>query len=157
MMAGPRKAGRTGDRPDFLTAALFVGFGALGLWAGRDLTMGTASAMGPGYLPRVICWLLIIIGVTVGGFGAIRAREDITKPKLRPLAIILAAVVGFAFVAEFFGFVAAAVWLLLVGSIADRESRLREVILLTAGLTAFGALVFIVGLGVQMPIWPSWG
>ncbi|MCA1492170.1 tripartite tricarboxylate transporter TctB family protein [Ensifer sp. NBAIM29] len=156
-MADPRKAGGTGNRPDLLTAALFVGFGALGLWAGRDLTMGTASAMGPGYLPRIICWLLIITGVTIGGFGAVGGREDIAKPKLWPLAIILAAVVGFAFVAEFFGFVAASVWLLLIGSIADRDSRLREVILLTAGLTAFGALVFIVGLGVQMPIWPSWG
>lgn len=153
-MAGSSKVGRKGDRPDFLTAALFVGFGALGLWAGRDLTLGTASAMGPGYLPRIVCWLLIIIGVIIGGFGAIHAREDISKPKLWPLVIILAAVVGFAFIAEFFGFVAASVWLLIVGSIADRESRLREVVLLTAGLTAFGALVFIVGLGVQMPIWP---
>ncbi|KAJ33648.1 hypothetical protein BW45_11335, partial [Agrobacterium tumefaciens] len=85
---------------------------------------------------------------------AVRARVDIGKPKLWPLMVILAAVVGFAFIAEFFGFVAASVWLLLVGSIADRDSRLREVILLTAGLTAFGVLVFIVGLGVQMPIWP---
>lgn len=153
-MSAPRKAGGTGDRPDFLTAALFVGFGALGLWAGRDLTVGTASAMGPGYLPRIVCWLLIIIGVTVGGIGVFRDRDEIAKPKIWPLAIILASVVGFAFVAEFFGFVAASVWLLLVGSIADRDSKLREVILLTAGLTAFGALVFIVGLGVQMPIWP---
>jgi hypothetical protein len=153
-MSAPRKAGGTGDRPDFLTAALFVGFGALGLWAGRDLTLGSASAMGPGYLPRIVCWLLIIIGAVVGGLGAFRDREDIAKPRLRPLVIILAAVVGFAFVAEFFGFVTAAVWLLLVGSIADRDSKRREVILLTAGLTAFGALVFIVGLGVQMPIWP---
>lgn len=153
-MSAPRKAGGTGDRPDFLTAALFVGFGALGLWAGRDLTLGSASAMGPGYLPRIVCWLLIIIGAVVGGLGAFRDREDIAKPRLRPLVIILAAVVGFAFVAEFFGFVTAAVWLLLVGSIADRDLKLREVILLTAGLTAFGALVFIVGLGVQMPIWP---
>ena len=71
-----------------------------------------------------------------------------------PISAFVAAIVGFAFVAEFFGFVAASVWLLLVGSIADRDSKLREVILLTAGLTAFGALVFIVGLGVQMPIWP---
>ncbi len=153
-MSAPRKAGGTGDRPDFLTAALFVGFGALGLWAGRDLTVGTASAMGPGYLPRIVCWLLIIIGVTVGGIGVFRDRDEIAKPKIWPLAIILASIVGFAFVAEFFGFVAASVWLLLVGSIADRDSKLREVILLTAGLTAFGALVFIVGLGVQMPIWP---
>lgn len=153
-MAAPRKAGSTGDRPDLFTAALFMGFGALGLWAGGDLTMGTASAMGPGYLPRIVCWLLIIIGATIGGLGAVRARVDIGKPKLWPLMVILAAVVGFAFIAEFFGFVAASVWLLLVGSIADRDSRLREVILLTAGLTAFGVLVFIVGLGVQMPIWP---
>ncbi|SDA93792.1 tripartite tricarboxylate transporter TctB family protein [Sinorhizobium sp. NFACC03] len=153
-MLNPRKAEGTGDRPDFLTAALLVGFGALGLWAGRDLTLGTASAMGPGYLPRIVCCLLIIVGVTVGGLGAFRQREEISKPKLWPVAIILASVVGFAFIAEFFGFVAASVWLLLVGSIADRDSKLREVLILTAGLTAFGALVFIVGLGVQMPIWP---
>ena len=68
-MSAPRKAGSTGDRPDFLTAALFVGFGALGLWAGRDLTLGTVSAMGPGYLPRVVCWLLIVVGAAVGGLG----------------------------------------------------------------------------------------
>lgn len=153
-MAGPRKAGSTGDRPDLLTAILFVGLGALGLWAGRDLTMGTAAAMGPGYLPRIVCWLLIVVGLTVGGMGLFSAREDITIPNLRPLTIILVSVVGFAFIAEYFGFVAASVWLLLVGSLADRESRWREVILLTAGLTVFGALVFIVGLGVQMPIWP---
>ena len=153
-MAAPRKVGETGDRPDLLTAVMFVGIGALGLWAGRDLTMGTAAAMGPGYLPRIVCWLLILVGLVVGGIGFFRTREDIAAPKLRPLSIILLSVVGFAFIAEYFGFVAASVWLLVIGSLADRESRWREVILLTAGLTAFGALVFIVGLGVQMPIWP---
>ena len=153
-MATPRKVGGTGDRPDLLTAVMFVGIGALGLWAGRDLTMGTAAGMGPGYLPRIVCSLLILVGLVVGGIGFFRAREDIAAPKLRPLAIILLSVVGFAFIAEYFGFVAASVWLLVIGSFADRESRWREVILLTAGLTAFGALVFIVGLGVQMPIWP---
>jgi len=153
-MADPRKAGSAGDRPDLLTAILFVGFGALGLWAGRDLTMGTAAAMGPGYLPRIVCWLLILVGLTVGGIGLFRAREDIALPQLRPISVILLSVVGFAFIANYFGFVVASVWLLVVGSLADRDSRWREVILLTAGLTVFGALVFIVGLGVQMPIWP---
>lgn len=153
-MIDPHKAGSAGDRPDLLTAILFVGIGALGLWAGRDLTMGTAAAMGPGYLPRIVCWLLILVGVVVGGMGLFQAREDIAVPQLRPISVILLSVVGFAFVAKYFGFVAASVWLLVVGSLADRESRWREVILLTAVLTAFGALVFIVGLGVQMPIWP---
>ena len=154
MMPNLRKADGTGDRPDLLTAAIFVGFGALGLWAGRDLTLGTAQSMGPGYLPRVVCWLLILVGGVVGVTALFRARQDIAKCKVRPLAIVLAAIIGFAFIAAYLGFVAASIWLLLVGSIADRDSRLREVVLLTAGLTVFGALVFIVGLGVQMPIWP---
>jgi hypothetical protein len=153
-MAEPRNVGGTGDRPDLLTAAMFLAIGALGLWAGRGLTMGTADAMGPGYLPRLVCWLLIVVGLAIGGIGLFRARESIAAPKLRPISVIMLSVIGFAFIAQSFGFVAASVWLLLVGSLADRESRWREVLLLTAGLTAFGALVFIVGLGVQMPIWP---
>ena len=76
-MATPRKVGGTGDRPDLLTAVMFLIIGALGLWAGRDLTMGTAAAMGPGYLPRMVCWLLILVGLTVGGIGLFRAREGI--------------------------------------------------------------------------------
>jgi len=153
-MSAPRNAGGTGDRPDLLTAVMFVGIGALGLWAGRDLTMGTAAAMGPGYLPRVVCSLLILVGIVVGGIGFFQTRKDIAPPQLRPLSIILLSVVGFAYIAEYYGFVAASVWLLIIGSLADRESKWREVILLTVGLTVFGALVFIVGLGVQMPIWP---
>lgn len=152
-MAGGREAGVAGDRPDLLTAVLFVGLGALGLWAGRNLTLGTAASMGPGYLPTVVCWLLIAVGMIVGAKG-FRGARPIEAPKLRPLSVILLSVVGFAFVAAYLGFVAASVWLLVVGSLADRESRWREVILLTVGLTAFGALVFVVGLGVQMPLWP---
>ena len=44
-MADPRKAGSAGDRPDLLTAILFVGFGALGLWAGRDLALSSVVTL----------------------------------------------------------------------------------------------------------------
>lgn len=152
MMAG--KPTRRGDHPDLLTGLLFIGFGALGLLAGRDLTLGTAAAMGPGYLPRIVCWLLILAGAAVGGMGLLRMRETISLPQLRPLLVILTSIVGFAFIAAYFGFVVASIWLLVIGSFADRESRWREVILLTAALTLFGALVFVVALGVQIPIWP---
>jgi Tripartite tricarboxylate transporter TctB family len=153
-MAAPRKPGKVGDFPDVLTGLMFVGFGALGLWAGRDLTFGTAASMGSGYLPTVVCWLLILAGLCIGGIGLLRARETISVPKLRPLLVILAAIIGFAFGAEYLGFAAASIWLLAIGSIADRESKWREVLFLTAGLTAFGALVFIYALGVQIPVWP---
>lgn len=76
-MAAPREVAGTGDRSDLLTAVMFVGIGALGLWAGRDLTMGTAAAMGPGHLPRIVCEFLILVGLIVGGIGLSRARADI--------------------------------------------------------------------------------
>lgn len=46
------------------------------------------------------------------------------------------------------------IWLLVIGSLADQESRWREIAISTVVLTIFGALVFIYGLGVQMPILP---
>ena len=35
------------------------GLGGLGLFMSRDLDMGSLSQMGPGFLPRVVGWLLI--------------------------------------------------------------------------------------------------
>jgi hypothetical protein len=63
-MAATRSPGR-GNRPDLLTAALFVGLGGLGLFMSRDLDMGSLSQMGPGFLPRVVGWLLIVVGLAV--------------------------------------------------------------------------------------------
>jgi hypothetical protein len=58
-----------GDRPDLLTAAIFVGVGALGLWAGRTLEFGSLASMDAGFVPTIICWLLIGIGLWVGVIG----------------------------------------------------------------------------------------
>jgi Tripartite tricarboxylate transporter TctB family len=128
--------------------------GALGLLAGRDLQFGTPAMMGPGFLPDVICGILIAIGlfVLVKAFG--RSFEPIGETNIRPLIILIVAIAGFAFLAERFGFVVSTIWLIAVGSLADQESRWREVAISTVLLTIFGAAVFIYALGVQMPMWP---
>ena len=54
--------GRAFVTKDFLAGVMFVAFGLLGLWLGRTLEAGTASAMEAGYFPRLICGLLIAIG-----------------------------------------------------------------------------------------------
>ena len=53
--AGTKK----GNAPDLLTAGMFIGLGALGLYMARGLEAGTLAQMGPGFLPRVVCVLLI--------------------------------------------------------------------------------------------------
>lgn len=152
MSAGSGSA--RGDQPDLLTAATFVALGTLGLWAGRTLPMGTLAAMGPGFLPTVICWLLIGMGLWVGLLGLRRSRDAIDPVKLRPVIVITFAIIGFAYVASALGFVAASLWLIVVGSFAEREVRVLETIALAIGLSVFGAAVFVVGLGVQIKLLP---
>jgi hypothetical protein len=45
---------------------MFIGLGALGLYMARGLDGGTLAQMGPGFLPRVVCVLLILVGLAVG-------------------------------------------------------------------------------------------
>jgi hypothetical protein len=142
------------DYPDLLAGALMVGLGALGLWAGRDLTFGSAAMMGAGYLPDVICGLLIAIGGFVLIKSVSKSYEPISASNVKPLLILVAAIGGFAVMAETLGFIVSTIWLLVIGSLADQESRWKEIAISSLVLTAFGALVFIYGLGVQMPILP---
>lgn len=153
-MDAPSGRARIGNQPDLLAGLIFIFIGALGLWAGRDLRMGSAAMMGPGYLPTIVASLIVLIGLVVTVMGLVRSPEPIAVVRLRPLLVILLAVAGFAYAAGSLGFVIASAWLIGVGSLADRESRLAEIAASVVVLTLFGILIFIVGLGVQMQLWP---
>lgn len=148
-----RPAGK-GDRPDLLTAGLFVAIGLLGLFMSRQLEFGSLARMGPGFMPRVVCALLIAVGLAVGLPALRRPAVAIEAIRARPLIVVTAAIVGFAFAATYLGFVIASLWLVIAGSLADPGGRWRTTLLLAAGLTAFGAVVFVYALGVQVPLWP---
>ena len=142
-----------GDRPDLLTALIFLGLGTLGLVMSRDLEAGTLAQMGPGFLPRVVCVLLILVGLAVG-LPALRRPAELLEPvKTRPLLVILIAIIGFGLAVTHLGFVLAALWLVVVGSLADPGGKWQQTLALAVGLAAFGAAVFVYGLGVQVPLW----
>lgn len=152
-MPGPSVTPR-GDRPDLLTALIFVALGALGLFLARALDGGTPAQMGPGFVPRVVCVLLILVGLAVG-LPALRRPLILIEPvKARPVVVILLSIVGFGLTVNFFGFVVASLWLILSSALADPGGKLRQTLLLAGGLTVFGALIFVYGLGVQVPLWP---
>jgi hypothetical protein len=152
MSTKPAANGR--DFPDILAGGVMIFLGALGLWAGRDLTYGTPAMMGPGFLPKSLCTIIALIGAVVLIKALSKPYEALDAINPKPLIILVVAIAGFAFAAESFGFVVATIWLLVVGSLADPESRWREILISTAVLTSLGALLFVYGLGVQMPIWP---
>ena len=52
-------------RKDVLSGLLFAVIALLGLWLSRDYPIGTALRMGTGYVPRLLCWILLGLGVVI--------------------------------------------------------------------------------------------
>ncbi|WP_413757962.1 tripartite tricarboxylate transporter TctB family protein, partial [Vibrio vulnificus] len=50
------------DLRDFWAGLLYLIIGAAALYMAADYEMGTAISMGPGYFPKVLSGLLILIG-----------------------------------------------------------------------------------------------
>ena len=148
--------GRIRFNQDLMSGLMFAGWGILGLWVARDYPMGSALRMGPGYLPRLLCWGLIVLGAIIAIRGAIVAGEKLERWHWRPLLIVSVAVLSFALLLEPGGLLVATLALVVIGAFGGPEFRLREALLLAAGLAAGAVFIFVYGLKLPMPIWPSW-
>src|SRR3954447_16133025 len=87
-------------RRDVLAGLLFVGVALLGLWLSRDYPIGTALRMGTGYVPRLLCWILLGLGavVLVQGMreGQAERRVDFgDRSGWRPVVFVTASLVIF--------------------------------------------------------------
>lgn len=135
---------------------LFIAIGALFATYSLDYPMGTANRMGSGYFPMLLSWILLTLGAGVLGM-AFMQRESQVPPEptdRRGLALVLGAVVLFASMLPYAGFVLSVFALVGVASLASAESRPVETLILAAVLAALGVAVFGVGLELQFPIWP---
>ncbi len=82
--------------PDLAFAAFLVALGAFAFALASELSVGTAAAMGPGYVPRALAILIMIYGAVLGARAVLAAREAFPAIALRPLLMICAAVALFA-------------------------------------------------------------
>jgi hypothetical protein len=142
------------DLQDLLFGLLLVAVAAGTLVATRNLTVGHAADMGPGYMPRVVALALMGFGLFFTGRGLCRMRVGIAPVQLRPLLAILASVGLFALTAERLGLAIASVLAVILASFATREGRLVETIAFAAVLSGAAVLLFVKLLGLPIPIWP---
>ncbi|KRR19028.1 hypothetical protein CQ14_19310 [Bradyrhizobium lablabi] len=142
------------DLQDLLFGLFLVAVATGTLVATRNLTVGHAADMGPGYMPRVVAFALMGFGLFFTGRGLWRMRVGIAPVQLRPLLAIVASVGVFALTAERLGLAIAAVITVILASLATREGRLVETIAFAILLSGAAVLLFVKLLGLPIPIWP---
>ena len=145
-------------RKDMLSGLMFMAVAIFGLWASRNYPIGTALRMSTGYVPRLLCWILLILGLVIflQGLRAVDERGAFAGARnWRALLFVPASLVVFAAAMSRLGIVIATVLLITVGSLAGREIRPLEVLGSAIVLVFLTLVIFIWGLELPIPVWPG--
>ena len=137
---------------DVLSGAVFVAIGAAGLWIGRDYALGTPFRMGPGYFPRLLCGILVGIGLFVAVRGLIMGGEAPERLNWRPLILITVATIAFAALITTAGLAPAAFAVVLIAAVGGPEFKLLEGLVLAVLVAGAAVALFILGLGMPLAI-----
>jgi hypothetical protein len=140
---------------DFVAGAMFTAFGIGAIVIGAGYPLGTAARMGPGYFPRMLGILLIVLGLALA-LRALRLQGSaLPSWPWRPTVIVLCSVVLFGVIVTRFGLALSTVILIVLASAASGEFRPREAAISGIALAALAVAVFVFGLGVLLPVWPA--
>ena len=140
---------------DFWAGLLFTLIGAAALVLGSRYNLGTAARMGPGYFPRILGIILILLGGIIALRGLRTQGPAIAAWRWRPTIIVLGSVVLFGLIVPRVGMALSTVFLIVLASTASEEFRWKEALISGVLLAVLAVGVFIIGLKLQLPIWPT--
>ena len=139
---------------DFFAGVIFIAFGIAAIAIGSNYALGTAARMGPGYFPRILGILLILLGGALS-LRALRLHgSPIPAWKWWPTSVVLGSVVLFGLIVIHVGLVLSTIVLIVLSSAASHEFRPKEASVSAILLAALAVGVFVIGLKLQLPIWP---
>jgi prepilin signal peptidase PulO-like enzyme (type II secretory pathway) len=148
---------------DFWSGVIFFALGAgfaiiakgdpFGIFPGYPI--GNASRMGPGYFPFVLAAILAVLGAIIAFLSLATHSEPVEKFAVRPLIFILGAVVIFGLLVKALGIALGIVVLVMISAYGGHEFKLKEVLIMAVILAVSCVLIFVYGLKLPFPIWPS--
>jgi putative tricarboxylic transport membrane protein len=140
---------------DIAAGVFFMALGTVGLVLGWDYPFGTTARMGAGFVPKLLCGLMIAIGAIIATVGLVRRAQPMARWHLRPLAFVLASVLVFGALIETGGLVPATIAMVLVAAAAASDTRWRETAIVGVALAGAAVVIFVKGLGLAMKILPG--
>jgi hypothetical protein len=140
--------------PDLAFAVFLIALGALALALASPLAVGTAAAMGPGYVPRGLAILIMVYGAVLGVRALFSGRTAMPAIEWRPLLLIFGAVALFAALLPFAGLALTSFALVICAGFAAYDVRFRENAIAAVILAAFAVVLFVMALGLPIQVWP---
>jgi hypothetical protein len=146
------------SQKDFWSGLMFVATG-LGFAAGAtNYSFGSSARPGPGYFPFGLGVLLAVLGAVVL-FKSLTIETEGGDPvgaiPWKPLGLIVLGVVAFGLALPRLGMILSLPLLIMIASLAGDEFSLKEVIVNIVVLTLGSWLIFIKGLNLVIPLWPT--
>lgn len=142
------------SQEDFWAGLMFACFGILAIVVSRDYPMGSAFRMGPGYFPFYLGVIMVVIGAIMTGRAYRVEGEGIGRWGWRPLLWLSAAFASFGLLIDEAGFVLALLALIIASSLAGRDTRPIELMLLIVVLITGSVALFIYGLELPYQLFP---
>jgi hypothetical protein len=142
------------NAPDLAFAAFLVALGALAYALAGELSVGTAAAMGPGYVPRGLALAIIAYGLILGVRAVFAGGVAFPKIAWRPLLLISGSVALFAVLLPVAGLALTSLTVVICAGLASYDVRLRENAVLALALAIFAVLLFVTAHGLPIPVWP---
>ena len=146
------------SQKDFWSGLMFLVVGIGFAWGATEYSFGSSARPGPGYFPFGLGVLLAILGGAVL-FKALTIESEGGDPiggvAWKPLLIIVASVVLFGVMLPRLGLAITLPVLIILSAMAGDEFRWRGAVLSAAVLTVGSWFIFVWGLNLVLPVWPT--
>jgi Tripartite tricarboxylate transporter TctB family len=143
---------------DFWSGLMFVAVGVAFAWGALNYSFGSSARPGPAYFPFGLGVLMALLGGAVL-FKAltfeVEGGDKIGDWPLKQLVLILAAVILFGIALPKLGMAVSLPLLIGVSSLASGEFHWKEVLINCVVLTIGSWAIFIKGLSLTIPLWPT--
>ena len=143
---------------DFWSGVMFIAVGVAFAWGATTYSFGSSARPGPAYFPFGLGVIMAILGALVLFKSLtieVEGGDKIGDIAWKPLIVILGAVALFGLLLPRLGMFITLPILVFVSAYAGDEFHVGEAAANSVVLTVFSWLVFIKGLSLTIPLWPT--
>jgi len=142
---------------DYYAGGLMLLLGVGAAMTGSGYKFGTLARMGPGFMPVMLGIVLAFLGLLIAGTALGSSEDDGKKflpdnPQWFGWLCIIGGPILFIILGQFAGMIPAVFACVFVCALGDKTATYKSSLVLAAGVTVFGVLLFHYLLSIPFPL-----